>query len=514
MIPLRLAVGRIERAFRDEEEVLAVTAEFRRTHIEPPVCDLDLIFLRQPVEVDVGESAHLGFREGQPLAVRRPDEIADLEGVRLGHRSYLLRLHLDELEAVELVGPGDAFGIGRPGDLVLVGVGSRGQRTRFTRSLLRPDPNFILAALVTDIADPFAVWRPHRIALMHPGCLRQVAGGPILGRHREHIAPRTDERSRTVRSDLIGRGLLADIAQPAAADRQIFPNLHRNSHRFLRLEIPAEQVAAIFKDNPGVAQGRELNGEFGEVRQTAGLPGFQVHHIEVGLMRLLALRDEINPISVPHGEDVLRRIAGKTGGFTGPEMMQPNLVGLAAAVALPGAEFAEDSVVGHLLTIRGETAPSTARHRQGLRNSAGEPRQRQFSFERVPVVPARAINHRVIVLPGNDDVVGAHPIRNIIAFQGRGVGEATRFSALGRHHIDLGVAIVLTGEGQCFAVRREAGEHLEPFRVGGQAPGDASLHGHGVEVSGIGEHHLVSVQCGEPQQPSLVGLKRQHRSEP
>ena len=56
------------------------------------------------------------------------------------------------------------------------------------------------------------------------------------------------------------------------------------------------------------------------------------------------------------------------------------------------------------------------------------------------------------------------------------VGQPLRHAALGRHHVDLGVAVVLAGEGEPLAVGREAGEHLEAV-VAGQLAGDAAAGG-------------------------------------
>ena len=509
MVPLRLAIGRVERALRDEEEVLAVAAEFRRAHVEPSVGDLHLVPLGQPVEVDVGETAHLGLGEGQPLAVGRPGEIADLEGVGLGREGHAARFHLDELEPVEPVGPGDALGIGRPGQLVLVGTAARSQGTRLARAVLRPDPDLVFAALVADVGDPFPVGRPDRVPLMHPGRLRQVAGRAVLGRHGEHIAPRAQQGPRAIGCDLVGGGLLADIAQAPTADGQVLANLHRDAGDLLGLEVQAIQVPPVLEDNARVAQGGELDGEFLEIGQPSRFPVLQVHHIQVGLPGLLALRDEVDPVTMPHRKQVLGGIGGQAGGLTGSEVVQPEFVGLAAAVALPGAELAEDAVVDHLPAIGREAAPTTARHGQRLRHAAREPGQGQITLEGIPLVAARAVDDRLVVLPGHDDVVRAHAVRDIVALQGRGVGEAFRFAPLGGHHIHLGVAVVLAGEGERFAVRRKTGEHLESLGVGCQPAGHPALHRHGVQVSRIREDHPVPVQCREPQQPRLFGLNRQ-----
>ena len=286
-------------------------------------------------------------------------------------------------------------------------------------------------------------------------------------------------------------------------------DFHRNPHRFLCLEIEAVQISAILEDDARVTHRGELDGEFRELGQSARLPSFHVHHVEVGLMGLLAFRDEVHLISVPHGEEVLSGIGGQPGGLTRPKIVQPNFIGLAASVALPGAKLTKHSIIGHLPTIRRETAPTAARHRQNFWNATRETGQGQFTLERVPVVPARTIHHRLIVLPSHDDVVGAHPVRDIVPFQGRGIGEPLGFTPLGRHHIDLSIAVILPGESQRFAVGRKAREHFEAFRVGGQSSGHPSQGRDGVQITGIGEHHPISIQRGKPQQPSLISLQRQ-----
>ena len=107
-----------------------------------------------------------------------------------------------------------------------------------------------------------------------------------------------------------------------------------------------------------------------------------------------------------------------------------------------------------------------------------------------------------VVRPAHDDVVRPHAVGDFVAAERGGVGEPLRHAALGGHDVDLGVAVVLAGEGDLLAVGREAGEHLEAF-VAGQPAGDAAGGRHGVQVAGVGEDDLVAVDGREAEQPGL-----------
>ena len=48
----------------------------------------------------------------------------------------------------------------------------------------------------------------------------------------------------------------------------------------------------------------------------------------------------------------------------------PDVVGLSAAVVLPGAELAESAVVGQALSVRAPAAESAFRKRQGVAHAA------------------------------------------------------------------------------------------------------------------------------------------------
>ena len=87
-----------------------------------------------------------------------------------------------------------------------------------------------------------------------------------------------------------------------------------------------------------------------------------------------------------------------------------------------------------------------------------------------------------------------------------------RHAALGGHEVDLGVAVVLAGEGEPLAVGREAGEHLEAV-VAGQPAGDAAGGRHGVQVAGVGEDDLVAVDGGEAQAARFIRGSRGMASE-
>ena len=83
-------------------------------------------------------------------------------------------------------------------------------------------------------------------------------------------------------------------------------------------------------------------------------------------------------------------------------------------------------------------------------------------------------------------------------------GEAARHAAGGRHDIDVGIALVLAGEGDAGAVGREDGRGFQA-RTGGEAPGGAAFPRHAPQVAGIDEHDVGAAQGRFLQQQRRVG---------
>ena len=109
----------------------------------------------------------------------------------------------------------------------------------------------------------------------------------------------------------------------------------------------------------------------------------------------------------------------------------------------------------------------------------------------------------VVVHPIHDNIVRPHAVGDIVAGEGLGKRQAFGHTALRRDEINFGVAVILPGERDPFAVVREAGEHLEAG-MAGQLAGHAPLGIDGVEVAGIGEDQLVAVNRGKTQQPRFA----------
>jgi hypothetical protein len=124
--------------------------------------------------------------------------------------------------------------------------------------------------------------------------------------------------------------------------------------------------------------------------------------------------------------------------------------------------------------------------------SEPDPSVAQGAEEDRPAVRSPAVD-LVVVTPTRGE-------RSAGGVEGELLGHAT-----GRgNDVDLLVAVVLAGEGDPLAVRRELGEQLEPG-MGGQ-PGRRPAGGRrGPQVAGIGEDDLVAVDIRKPQQLGLSG---------
>ena len=106
----------------------------------------------------------------------------------------------------------------------------------------------------------------------------------------------------------------------------------------------------MLEDDGFAAERGEFHVEVGELRELLGLFRGEVVAKEVSAWG--AFGDEINFAVVgPHGEQVLGGIIGDVFEGAGFEIEDPDVVGHAAAVLFPRAEFAEDAVVGDLRVV-------------------------------------------------------------------------------------------------------------------------------------------------------------------
>ena len=122
-------------------------------------------------------------------------------------------------------------------------------------------------------------------------------------------------------------------------------------------------------------------------------------------------------------------------------------------------------------------------------------------------------DERLGVLPGHDEVVRPHAVADVVAAEGGGGGQALGRAAVGGHGVDLGVAVVLAGEGELRAVGREAREGVVA-RAAGQAARGAAVLVDGVELPGVVEDDLRAVGRREAQQAGGVRefrFLREHR---
>ena len=155
----------------------------------------------------------------------------------------------------------------------------------------------------------------------------------------------------------------------------------------------------------------------------------------------------------------MRFVVSQVRSRAGLEIVNPDIVGHAAAVMFPGAELAEDAVESHLGIVGREGGEAAARERQLLRQLGVEPDGVELAEEGVESFLAGTKHDEGLrVFPSHHDVVRAHAIGDIVAAERGGGGEALRRAAFTRHHIDFGIAVILRGERELRPIGRETRE--------------------------------------------------------
>ena len=86
---------------------------------------------------------------------------------------------------------------------------------------------------------------------------------------------------------------------------------------------------------------------------------------------------------------------------------------------------------------------------------------------------------------------------------GAGVpGQSSRLASLDRNHVDVGVAVVLAGEGHQGPVRRQLGSALDALKAG-QPPRGSAIATDDPQVGGIGEDDMLVADVRLTQQLGL-----------
>ena len=473
MVPFLRAVDGLEVARGAEDEVAAVSAEDGISGVVPAVGDGVLLFVGNAIDVDdvVLVIGHAGV--GQPAAVGREGDVGRLLARILHHLGHGLRSHVDEADAVLAVGVDDPTAVRTPREVADIRVVVFRQLNRVaTLGGLHPQLRF--AGGVGDVSDVFAVGRPGAAAVVCAGRTGEVFRHALLYGQVEDFAAGRGHDPFAVRREASAAQVLAAVLDGTAGVNIV--RRQRDLHLLgpLRGRVEAVDVAAILEDDQPAVGGGELDVVVLEVGHLLRLLGRRV--VDKDVHRAVTVREEVDLVAHPHGEDVLGVVVGHVlHGFL-VRVVDPDVVGHAAFVILPRAELTHHAVVSQTSAVGRVAAKAALGQGDRLGESAvttdGEESAAEAVADAVAIDDARAVRG-----PGHDDVVRPHAVAEVVAGVGRGVGQAHRLAAVGGDGVDLRVAVVLAGEGDRAAVGREARKHFIA-RVRRQPSGLAARSGH------------------------------------
>ena len=249
--------------------------------------------------------------------------------------------------------------------------------------------------------------------------------------------------------------------------------------RSLVLHVRVEQVdVPRLLEHQDAATGLEAAGvEVLEVGELLEFPRVRVvgPHVD----RVVAIGEKVDRLVHVDGIVIVAAVPGQLLDRVVGEVEHPDRLVLATAVVAPLGLPALDRLVGELLAVGGELTPPGAGHGHRIREPAVEGDRPQLRVgDRRARSPGGEYHAAAVVGPAPGQVRAGVP------------GQSSRLASLDRNHVDVGVAVVLAGEGHEGPVRRELGSALDALKAG-QAPRRSAVATDDPQVGGICEDDML-----------------------
>ena len=477
-----------------EVEVFARLVPHRRDGVGHPVGELVRLSGFRIVDEDRAQLVVQAAGVGEPAGVRRPDGVhralrmREAVGVDVLH---LARLQVEHQHLVVGVGEGQPGTVGRP-----LGPKVEGWLVDLDPPPVRPillgDHQPVLIAVVVEPGDARPVRRPHRVPVGHSGGAGQVAPRTLLGGHAEEFAAPLEDRALAGGGEagvaqLPGRNRLPSRTRPVHVAGHVDRQLAGGTGG--RIELV--QVTGLLVDDHPVARAEGLHVEVGVVRELALGTGAGVEGPHVA--GPVALGHEVDDAVHPHRVHLALALPGGRGALPGVSGDDADRLRLAAPVVPPLGVPVADLLVGDVGAVGGHAAQVGLGQREGSRQPA-----RRWHRVELPETGGRCFASRL----EEDVAVGCPALRDI---GGWVPGEALGLAAGGRHEVDVGVAVVLTGKGDPAPVGAEGGVGLRALGAG-QADRVAAVPRDLPEVVGVREDDVRGAHVGLTQEARALGL--------
>ena len=374
----------------------------------------------------------------------------------------------------------------------------------FALSGLIGNPDLVLSARVGDVGNAPAVRRPRDGAVIRSRAVGEVAGRALFRRHGENVPTGYKDRAFALRRNAESAHVVGHRHAPRPLPQPVVQ--HGDDQRGIAAVVDIEDVelAVEFVDNPALVIGaRPTNVPQIGFRDLLDRPATRIKRIEIEAV--VAVGGKVDLVADPHWISLGADRMGYGLDFVARQIEDEEVLSPAALIALPMAEVSEERRVDHLRSIGREVGGAGVGHRQGFWQSAGERHRVDLCFHAAPSVTKRAEKHLLAIRGPAIDLVVVAPARR--QRPNCGVpGQSRRFATGGRHHIDLLVTVVLTGERNPFAIRREPAEQLLT-RMRGEPASRPAIGRCQPQITAVAEDHLVSMNIRETQQPGpFLGL--------